>query len=58
MLAAARRGRHIGRRGVRRLSARFARVLEPLPLVADSVPLGVTTATVTVERARLRVATP
>jgi diacylglycerol kinase (ATP) len=58
MLAAARRGRHIGRRGVRRLSARFARVLEPLPLVADSVPLGVTTATVTVEPARLRVAAP
>ena len=58
MLAAARRGRHIGRRGVRRLSARFARVMEPLPLVADSVPLGVTTATVTVEPGRLMVAAP
>jgi diacylglycerol kinase family enzyme len=58
MLAGARRGRHIGRRGVRRLSARFARVLEPLPLVADTVLLGVTTATVTVEPARLRVAAP
>ena len=58
LLAAARRGRHIGRRGVRRLSARFARVVEPLPLVADSVPLGTTTATVTVEPGRLRVAAP
>ncbi len=58
LLARARRGRHIGRRGVRRLSARFARVLEPLPLVADSESLGVTTATVTVEPARLRVAAP
>jgi diacylglycerol kinase (ATP) len=58
LLAAARRGRHIGRRGVRRLSASFARVLEPLPLVADSVPLGVTTATVTVDHGRLRVAAP
>ena len=58
LLAAARRGRHIGRRGVRRLSARFARVMEPLPLVADSVPLGVTTATVTVEPGRLMVAAP
>ena len=58
LLGASRRGRHIGRRGVRRLSARFARVMEPLPLVADSVPLGVTTATVTVEPARLRVAAP
>ena len=34
---------------MRRLTASFARVVEPLPLVADSVPLGVTTATVTVE---------
>jgi diacylglycerol kinase (ATP) len=58
LLAAARRGRHIGRRGVRRLSGRIARVLEPLPLVADSVPLGVTTATVTVVPGRLRVAAP
>ena len=58
LLAAARRGRHIGRRGVRRLTASFARVVEPLPLVADAVPLGVTTATVTVEPGRLMVAAP
>ena len=58
LLAAARRGRHIGRRGVRRLKASFARVVEPLPLVADAVPLGVTTATVTVEPGRLMVAAP
>jgi membrane protein DedA with SNARE-associated domain/diacylglycerol kinase family enzyme len=56
LLAAARRGRHIGRRGVRRLSATRARLTEELPLVADAVPLGVTTATVSVEPARLRVA--
>jgi diacylglycerol kinase (ATP) len=58
LLAAAKRGRHIGRRGVRRLTASFARVVEPLPLVADAVPLGVTTATVTVAAGRLRVAAP
>jgi diacylglycerol kinase (ATP) len=56
LLGAARRGRHIGRRGVRRESASRARLTEPLPLVADAVPLGVTTATVSVEPARLRVA--
>ncbi len=58
LLAAARRGRHIGRSGVRRVSAGRARLTEPLPLVADAVPLGVTTATVSVEPARLRVASP
>jgi membrane protein DedA with SNARE-associated domain/diacylglycerol kinase family enzyme len=56
LLAAARRGRHIGRRGVRRISATRARLTEALPLVADAVPLGVTTATVSVEPARMRVA--
>ena len=56
LLAAARRGRHIGRRGVTRLSAERVRISEPLPLVADAVTLGSTTATVTVESARLRVA--
>jgi membrane-associated protein len=56
LLAAARRGRHIGRRGVSRASATRARLNEALPLVADAVPLGVTTATVSVEHARLRVA--
>jgi diacylglycerol kinase (ATP) len=58
LLAAARRGRHIGRRGVQRVSATRARLTEPLPLVADAVPLGVSTATVSVEPARLRVASP
>lgn len=56
LLAAARRGRHIGRRGVRRVAAARARLTEPLPLVADAIPLGNTTATVSVEPARLRVA--
>jgi membrane-associated protein len=58
LLAAARRGRHIGRRGVRRVPAERARILEPLPLVADAVPLGLTTATVSVEPGRLRLARP
>ena len=58
LLGAARRGRHIGRPGVRRESASRARLTQPLPLVADAVPLGVTTATVSVEPARLRVASP
>jgi diacylglycerol kinase (ATP) len=58
LLVAARRGRHLGLRGVRRASARRARLTEPLPLVADAVSLGVTTASVSVEPARLRVASP
>ena len=51
-LAAAYRGRHLGRRGVRAAERGLrAKLIEPLPLVADSVPLGITTATVTVEPA-------
>ena len=57
-LLAARRGRHLGTRGVRRVAATRARLTKPLPLVADALPLGTTTATVTVEPARLRVAAP
>src|ERR687897_484176 len=56
LLAAARRGRHIGRRGVMRMPATRVKLSEPLPLVADAVPLGNTTATVSVEPGRLRVA--
>jgi diacylglycerol kinase (ATP) len=56
LLAAARRGRHIGRRGVTRMPATRVKLSEPLPLVADAVPLGNTTATVSVESGRLRVA--
>ncbi len=56
LLAAARRGRHLGKRGVRRTAASRARLTEPLPLVADTVLLGTTTATVSVEHARLRLA--
>jgi membrane protein DedA with SNARE-associated domain/diacylglycerol kinase family enzyme len=58
LLGAARRGRHIGKPGVLRFAATRAQLTEPLPLVADAVPLGNTTATVTVEPARLRVASP
>jgi len=58
LLAAAYRGRHIDRPGVTRISGRRVELTEPLPLVADAVPLGTTTATVSVEPARLRVASP
>ena len=58
LLAAARRGRHLGRPGVRRVAAARAQIVDALPLVADAVPLGTTTATVSVEPARLRVAAP
>jgi diacylglycerol kinase (ATP) len=58
LLAAAYRGYHLGRAGVRRVPARRARLTEPLPLVADAVPLGTTTATVSVDSARLRIAAP
>jgi membrane-associated protein len=58
LLAAAYRGRHLALRGVRRISARRAELTEPLPLVADAVPLGTTTATVSVVPGRLRLAAP
>src|ERR671910_704259 len=58
LLAAARRGRHIGRRGVTREPTPRVELTKPLPVVADAVPLGTTTATVTIEPARLRVAAP
>ena len=48
----------LGKRGVLRVPATRAQLLKPLPLVADAVPLGTTTATVSVEHARLRVASP
>jgi diacylglycerol kinase (ATP) len=58
LLAAARKGRHIGRRGVTREATTRVELTKPLPVVADAVPLGTTTATVTIEPARLRVAAP
>lgn len=58
LLLAARRGRHLAMSGVKRVSTAGVKLTRPLPLVADAVPLGTTTATVTVEPARLRVASP
>jgi diacylglycerol kinase family enzyme len=58
LLLAAHGGRHVGRRGVEVRSARRVELTAPLPLVADAVPLGTTTATVAVEPARLHVAAP
>jgi diacylglycerol kinase (ATP) len=58
LLAASYRGHHLKRPGVHRITTRHAELSEPLPLVADAVPLGTTTATVNVESGRLRVAAP
>jgi diacylglycerol kinase (ATP) len=57
-LAATYRGRHLGRAGVRRIPARRAVLTEPLPLVADAVPLGTAPATVSIEPGRLSLAAP
>lgn len=57
-LAAARTGRHLRRPGTRWQRAGRADLVEPLPLVADAQPLGVTTATVTVAAGRLRLVAP
>jgi diacylglycerol kinase (ATP) len=56
--AAAYRGRHLGHRGVSVVSSPEAELVDPLPLVADAVPLGTTTASVTVDSERLRIAAP
>jgi diacylglycerol kinase family enzyme len=58
MLAAARRGRHLGRPGVTWSAATRAHLEQPVPLVADAQPLGVTTAVVTVAPKRLRLVAP
>jgi diacylglycerol kinase (ATP) len=58
LLAASYRGHHLDHPGVHRITTRHAELNEPLPLVADAVPLGTTTATVSVEPGRLRVAAP
>ncbi len=58
LLAAARDGRHLGRAGVTWGRATRAHLEQPLPLVADAQPLGVTTATVTVAAGRLRLVAP
>ena len=57
-LAAARTGRHLRRPGTAWRRAGRAELVEPLPLVADAQPLGVTTATVTVAAGRLRLVAP
>jgi len=58
LLAAARRGTHIGREDVSWKRATRARLEVPMALVADAQPLGVTTATVTVDPGRLRLVVP
>jgi diacylglycerol kinase family enzyme len=52
------RGRHLGRHGVRMARARDAVLTGPVPLAGDGTPLGVGSATVSVEQGRVRVAAP
>jgi diacylglycerol kinase (ATP) len=58
LLAATRRGRHLGSAGVTWARARRVELEEPVPLVADAKPLGVGTASVTVAPGRLRLIAP
>ena len=55
-LAATHGGRHIGRPGVQRVAAERAELIEGLPLVADTVALGTTTATIRIAAGHLRLA--
>ena len=57
-LAAAHGGHHIGRAGVVRRAAHRVELTSALPLVADSTPLGTSTASLTVVAGRLHLATP
>jgi diacylglycerol kinase family enzyme len=58
LLAAARDGRHLDRAGVSWGRGVRAHLEQPVPLVADAQPLGVTTATVTVAAGHLRLVAP
>jgi diacylglycerol kinase (ATP) len=58
LLAAARGGSHLDRPGVSWSRGARAQLEQPLPLVADARPLGVTTATVTVAAGHLRLVAP
>ena len=58
LLALARDGRHLDRPGVSWSRGVRAQLDQPLPLVADAQPLGVTTATVTVAAGHLRLVAP
>ena len=55
-LVATHGGRHVGRPGVQRIAAQRAELTEALPLVADTVALGTTRATIRVAPAHLRLA--
>ena len=52
------RGRHVGRPGVRVSRARDAVLTGPVPLAGDGTPLGTSSAAVSVEQGRLKVAAP
>jgi diacylglycerol kinase (ATP) len=58
LLAAARTGRHLERSGVTWARASRVHLEQPLPLVADALPLGVTTASVTLAAGHLRLIAP
>jgi diacylglycerol kinase family enzyme len=58
LLAAARDGRHLGRKGVTWTRAARVELERPVPLVADARPLGVTTASIRIAAGRLRLVIP
>jgi diacylglycerol kinase family enzyme len=58
LVAAAKRGAHLKRRGVAWTHGEEARLPVPLPVVADAEPLGLTTARIGVLPAHLHVVTP
>jgi diacylglycerol kinase (ATP) len=58
LLAAVRAGRHLMRSDVTWARGRRVELEQPLPLVADAQPLGITTASVRVAAARLRLVAP
>lgn len=58
LVAAAKRGAHLGRRGVTWSHGESVRLPVPVPLVADAEPLGVTTARISVLPGHLRMVAP
>jgi diacylglycerol kinase (ATP) len=58
LLAATYRGTHLNHPGVSVQRVREAAITEPLPLVCDGTPMGVTRASITIDSERLRLVTP
>jgi diacylglycerol kinase (ATP) len=58
LLAASYRGTHVNRPEVSVQRVREAAITEPLPLVCDGTPMGVSRASITIDSDRLRLVTP